>query len=85
MTIETFIPDFNNFLITKQRTYHMNATEYVFQNDDEFRSDITEFLYTSERQTEWRKSFIFPDNLSLTCGKNSPPIRILKFDIRNFR
>ena len=78
--IESFIPDLNYFLIEKEELFNGNST----QSGDKFLSYITEFLFTSERSREWRRSFIFSTNESLSCGEPSPPILALRFQIQNF-
>jgi hypothetical protein len=78
--IESFIPDLNYFLAEKKELSNVSST----QNEDKFLSYVTEFLFTSERSREWRRSLIFPANESLTCGEPSPQILALRFQIQNF-
>lgn len=78
--IESFIPDLNYFLAEKEELSNVSST----QNEDKFLSYVTEFLFTSERSREWRRSLIFPANKSLTCGEPSPQILALRFQIQNF-
>ena len=86
--IASFIPEFNGFLAKhreKLTNITPNTTEnYFSKNNEEFLLGVTEFLYSSPNSKEWRKSFIFASNESLTCGEKSPSIRALKFRIHKF-
>ena len=75
----SFLPPFNSFLQTKYNVSFLNENyTNQLEDDDMFQIYLTEFLFSSNGR-QWRKSFVFVGNETLSCGEKSPDIYMLKF------
>ena len=89
VVIDSFIPTFQDFFIDKKNLTRIRSEKKnnKLDDEDEFFSLVTEFLFTPGvgMRREWSKSFMFSGNDSLTCGERSPPIEALSFKIQNLQ
>ena len=89
VVIDSFIPTLQDFIMDKKNITRLPSEKmkYSLEDEDEFLSLVTEFLFTPGvgMRRQWTKSFVFSGNESLACGESSPPIEAISFQIQNLQ